>query len=68
MTYVKFPPGTSFPGGYVAPCTVVKMIPEHSPDPFGAYVKLSSVDGTTEWTQYVSTKQLISDEEAESDG
>jgi hypothetical protein len=68
MTYVKFPPGAAFPGGYVAPCEVVKTIPEHSVEPFGAYVKLSNAEGTAEWEQYVSIKQLLTDEEVEKDG
>jgi hypothetical protein len=65
--YVRLPGGRLAPGGYVVPCDVQKAVREPRDGRVtGAYVRLSSEDGTLSWVQYVRFDDLVSDAEAES--
>jgi hypothetical protein len=63
--YVKLPGGTRSPGGYIVPCEVHHIVNNTRGGVMGAYVRLSSEDGTLSWVQYVRVEQLMNDDEAE---
>lgn len=65
--YVKFPGGWRSPGGYVVPCEVHHEVMNTRGGVMGAYVRLSSEDGSVSWVQYVRVEQLINDDEVEDD-
>ena len=64
--YVKLPGGRLAPGGYIVPCDVQDVVKDERGGIIGAYVRLSSEDGTLSWVQYVRVDNLVSDAEAES--
>lgn len=66
--YVKLPGGRIAPGGYIVPCETKRVVMDSLGGVIGAYVRLSSEDETMHWVQYVRVGQLLSDEEAESNG
>ena len=65
--YVKLSGGWTSPGGYVVPCEIHHPVNDSRGGVIGAYVRLSSEDGSVSWVQYVKVEQLLNDDEAECD-
>jgi len=63
--YVKLPGGRVAPGGYIVPCEVHHLVTDTRGGVMGAYIRLSSEDGSLSWVQYVKVDQLLNDDEAE---
>jgi hypothetical protein len=63
--YIKLPGGRLYPGGYIVPCDVHKVVKDTKGGVMGAYVRLSSEDGQLKWVQYTGIDNLISNAEAE---
>lgn len=59
--YVKFPGGTTSPGGYIVPCVVIKEL--HG----WAYIECEDVTGNHRWRQTVRKNQILTDQEAEAE-
>jgi hypothetical protein len=66
--YVRLHGGRIARGGYVVPCDVIKVVKEpRDGRVIGAYVRLSSEDGSVSWIQFVKVEFLLSDDEVENE-
>jgi len=63
--YVRLLGGRLYPDGIIVPCDIMRKVADTKGRVIGAYVRLSSEDGSVSWVQYAKVNQLINDEEAE---